>query len=287
MGKKPISPLKLMEHCRSSRAVVAVALFLAMSLSARPAAASQYFYSGRDASSPNIVMELHITQTAAGNDVTGTVRCGNVVMYVKGVLAGNHLNANIRNQPSAGTVFATAASGMLNGTLGTGVLNVTTGPVNINGHALTLTFVLVPPAPAAGAPVGVISASGTGSPPHPMPPALPGAVHLVGGTGFGYTQVTLDLNLALTGSSYQVNGTIVVNQLVLVRFSPSRNVQTTLRVSGMLTPGTTGALRVIGAPNGNSPLFSGTLGLSGSPFQGFLSGIPSLGITGLVIGAQK
>src|SRR5215467_2855131 len=105
MSKKQIPLANMLGHCSLPRTVVAVAVFLILGLSAQPAAASQYFYSGRDATFPNIIMELYVTQTAAGNDVTGTVRCGNVVMVVKGVLAGNNLNANIANQPSAGTVF--------------------------------------------------------------------------------------------------------------------------------------------------------------------------------------
>ena len=283
MSNQPSHLIELRNRCRMCRNIVAVAFLAALSLGARPAAAAQYFYSGHDAAYSNIIMELYITTTSAGNDVTGVVRCGNVVMHVKGMLAGNNLNANVTSQPSAGALSVARATGALKGALGTGGLDVSAGPVNINGRAVTLSFALTPPAPNAP---GVISHSGLRFPPQPRPLALPSALRLVGGTGFGYTRLTLNLDLVLRGSSYAASGFIVVNQLILVKFSPPRNVQTTLRVTGMLTPGTTGALSVIGAPPGNFPHFVGALGLTGAPFQGFLSGIPSLGITGLTIGAR-
>lgn len=277
------SPLTKRLDLRSLyRAVVTLTLLSALSLCVRSAAAAQYVYSGRDASYSNILMEVYITPTPAGADVTGTVKCGNVLMLLRGALLGSILSANITYQQTAGVAAVAGVVGSLNGTLGTGILNVATGAVDINGRTVTMSFSLVPanPNPAVY--------PGSPAPYTPPSPALPSALHLTGGTSFGYSRVALNLDLTLKGSSaYLISGTINVNQLVLKRFSPPRTVQATLRVSGLLTPGGTGALDVIGTPSGSFPHFVGRLSSSGAQFQGFLSGIPSLGITGLPLVAHQ
>ena len=114
---------------------------------------------------------------------------------------------------------------------------------------------------------------------------------MTGGTGFGYTSVTLTLDLALKGASYDLTGSILVKQyfpcIPLVPYCSPHYVDTTLGLSGVLTPGVQGNINVSGAPAGNSPSYNGTIGSDGRTFQSFLKGLPTLGITGLYINASQ
>jgi hypothetical protein len=97
-------------------------------------------------------------------------------------------------------------------------------------------------------------------------------------TGFGYTRVFLTLDLTLSGSSYNVSGTLFVNQV-------NPTLQQTLGVSGVLTPGVEGVLAIAGANAGDSPRFVATLSNPGLHVNGLITGIPSLHITQLYVGA--
>jgi hypothetical protein len=61
-------------------------------------------------------------------------------------------------------------------------------------------------------------------------------------------------------------------------------VQRTLTISGVLTPGVQGQLAVSGAFPGDNPNFSAAL--NGRRFEGLITGIPSLSITRLYVGAS-
>jgi len=248
----------------------AALLFAVIQFTALTASAQQFIYHGRDATYPNINMELRITRTAGPWDATGSIYVGSYTYLVKGTLSGNSMVATAVSVGSR-ALYRTGVNGTLSGALGSGTLTVTTGPMVFNGPGLNLRFVLTPagaPGPVAANPAPTVATS------------LPQTLHLTGGTGFGYTRVTLTLDLVLRGSSYQVNGTLFVNQIQPVV------VQRTLQISGTLTPGVQGALAVSGASPGDTPNFTATLGQRGAPLQGLITGIPSLSITRLYVGAQ-
>jgi len=226
-----------------------------------------FLYTGSAAMHPNIKMDLYLTAMAGTYDATGTIEVGSFHAQVKGTLAAGALNATVAYALQySGTAARVMAAGKLGGAMGAGMLSVSTGPVLVGQSSQPLSFTLYP----VHAP----------SPP-PPPPALllPATRSLAGEVAFGYTKLALALELKLNGASYEITGSIKVNQI-----KPTV-VQAALGVSGALTPGVQGELTITGAPAGSTPRFTGTLGPLGAPFQGLLSGIPKLLITGLYVNA--
>jgi len=259
--------------CNAGRATVTLAVLLgAGTLAAVPAAAyPEYVYKATAAGHPNITMNLTITDVKGINVATGSIYLGNILFTVSGDLAGSALNAGATIYRPGVAVLSTPVPviGTLKGALGTGAIDVMTGYLDFNGGYLELSFALEPVPPPAPAP-------------KPAPPVLPDSVHMTGSTGFGYTVVTLRLDLSLKGTAYDVSGTLSVSQQVGKTDSVS-----TFPVSAVLTPGVEGKLTVTGAPAGDSPDFNGTIGATGTTFTSLLTGLPTLGITGLYINAEQ
>ncbi len=271
---------------RSRISAIPLALLLGASSLTPLFANPEYLYSGHDTANPQIMISLTITGVSGGYDVTGTIRDGNYYAIVTGSLAGSRLTALAEYKGSSSTIEFANVTGTLFGNLGSGVLSISTGPIlfNVTYAAVSgmLTFVAPPP-------------TSTTTPPQPPKPVLPASVHMSGGTGFGYTSVQLTLNTTLNGSSYDVTGTIVVTRqslscppLTSLCRSPQPVTTTNvLDVSGVLTPGVQGVLNISDAPSGNSAHYTGTIASDGTAFSSFLSGLPTLGITGLYINASQ
>jgi hypothetical protein len=234
------------------------------------AANPQYRYRGHDTTYPNIMIDLFLTDIGGRYDVTGTVYVANFMANVTGILAGGGLSANLSYPLGSAARGITTMTGTLSGSPGIGTLYVSTDYVDINGAIVKLSFVLPPPGSAGPPPVGT---------PHSI--ALPSNLHLTGDSRFGYTVVSLSLDLTLRGSVYEARGNLVVNQI-----RPTV-VRTTLGVAGTLPRRVMSTLTVYGAPPGSNPVFTGTLDPLSGTFNGRLSGIPALLITGLYIDASQ
>jgi hypothetical protein len=230
--------------------------------------AQQFHYHGVSTRYPNINMELIITTSYA--DATGTIYVGAYRYPVKGTFSGGTFSATATYNVGPAFFSAFVNGGLSGGALGVGTITAST-TVAFNGPPLNLTFDLFPSGRSAAARPAAPS-------PPPPPPALPASLHLNGVVSFGYTKAWLTLNFTLRGSSYVVNGTMFVNQI-----RPSL-VQRTLTISGVLTPGVQGQLAVSGAFPGDNPNFSAAL--NGRRFEGLITGIPSLSITRLYVGAS-
>jgi hypothetical protein len=216
------------------------------------------------------MIDLFLTDIGGRYDVTGTVYVANFMANVKGALAGVGLSGNLSYPLGSAARGITAMAGTLSGSPGIGTLHVTTDYVDINGAMVKLSFVLPPPGLAGPPPPGA---------PHPI--VRPSNLHLTGDSRFGYTVVSLSLDLTLHGSVYDARGILVVNQ---IRPTVLRK---TLGVVGTLPPGVLSTLSVFGAPPGSNPAFTGILDPIGGTFKGRLSGIPALLITGLFIDASQ
>lgn len=232
-----------------------------------PAIAQQFQYHGVSTQYPQIHMELTITTRYA--DATGMIYDGNYRYPVKGTFSNGALSAMTDYVTRSISYSAPVSGGLSGGPLGTGRITAF-AHVAFNGPVLSLTFDLQP----NSAPPAASSAQ----PAPTSAPTPPSVMRLNGSVGFGYTRASLALNMTLKGSSYLVSGTMVVNQI-----RPSL-LQRTLTISGVLTPGVPGQLSISGAFPGDNPAFSATL--SGRRFEGLITGIPSLDITHLFIGAN-
>lgn len=255
---------------QSLRPAMAAALLLgAGSLFANP----EYVYSGRDATYSQIITNLTITQVSTGYDVTGNIRVGNCLVYVAGTFAGTTVTAEATFSLPYSVTAVTNITGRLTGALGVGSIDLATGPIYLCNSYYYVSSMMYPVKPP------------TTTKTAPPPVALPASVHMTGSTGFGYTVVTLTLNTTLKGSSYEVTGTMEVRQEVT---SPKvEYYTTTMTVSGVLTPGVQGVLTISGAPANNTPHYSGTIAADGTSFSSLLTGLPTLGITGLYIDAVE
>jgi hypothetical protein len=270
-------------HSFRPQSAITFALLLGASSLTPIFANPEFVYSGHDMTYPQIQINLTITEVKGAYDVTGTIRDGNYLSIMKtGMFAGSTLSGEMAYTPPYSVPAVAPITGTLKGTLGSGSLTVAAGWIYFaNAWRMidgTL-YAVAPPQPPS--PV---------TPPPPPPVKLPSAVHMTGGTGFGYTSVTLTLDTRLNGAVYDVTGTIFVKEYINCALVPNctpHYVDTTLGVSGVLTPGLRGNLSVSGAPAGNSPSYNGTIGADGTNFQSFLSGLPTLGITGLYINATQ
>jgi hypothetical protein len=255
----------------------ALGVILAAGALTLSAAQTQYLYSGQDTQPgyANVQYRITITETGAGFKVAGSVYDGRGGSPIDGAGAGNGFAAQANYTNGYQTVTIMIYGQLNGGTMGTGTIGVySPSPILFNGQFVPIYATLYPvPAPS--------------NPPTPKPPVLPTNVHMSGGAGFGYTTVTISLNNTLKGSAYEVSGTILVKTEILKQGAAPSYVETTLVVSGLLTPGVEGSLTLSGVPAGNNPSFTGTIAASGTAFSSLLSGLPTLGITGLYLNAEQ
>jgi len=241
------------------------------------AAQTQYLYAGQDTEPgyANVQYRITITETGAGFKVAGSVYDGRGGSLIEGAGAGNGFAAQANYTNGYQTVTIMIYGQLNGGAMGTGTIGVySPSPILFNGQFVPIYATLHP----------VVAPSNT---PPPKPPVLPTNVYMSGGTGFGYTTVTITLHDTLKGSAYEVSGTIVVKTEILKPGEAPSYVETTLGVSGMLTPSVAGRLTLSGVPAGNNPSFTGTIAPSGTSFSSFLSGLPTLGITGSYLNAEQ
>jgi len=238
-------------------------------------AATQYLYSGHDTTFPTVQYRLTITETGAGFKVAGSVYDGRGSSLIDGAGAGSGFAATASYNNGYQNVTIAIYGALNGGAMGIGTIGVySPSQILFNGQFVPIYATLSPVPPS------------TSTTPPPTTIVLPASVHMSGGTGFGYTTVTITLDNTLKGSFYEVSGMVVV-KTEMIKSSGNTIEETTLGVSGVLTPGVTGDLALSGVPSGNKPSYTATIAADGTSFTSFLSGLPTLSITGLYLDASQ
>jgi len=285
--------------CRpAGLSAIAGVLIAAAQFAVLHAAPTQYFYNGTDPYNKG-TMHVTLTATAVANtySMQGSISLPGETAYTYNIpsltcktlwpnqMVGAALTATACDLPPGDASYQPVEIwGTLSGTLGSASSSIqaNTGWLYFGQAGLT-TFQFTLAYGGSAGTSGSTGTSGTTS----TGTSKPRSMHMTGATGFGYTVVVLTLDFALeqNNTAYSLSGTILVKREVLVG-SKMELEETTLTVSGVLSPGVEGSLTVSGAPPGNNPEYSGTIASGYASYTSFLSGIPSLGITGLFINAS-
>lgn len=251
----------------------------------------RWLYVGKDAAA-GITVALTVVGTTpatfTGSMYDGNPNCSATVtggmILPGGTASGGAITGGEANYKLGGLPAASPVTGTLTGVLGasSSTLEVMAFmPCNV--VPVMVVAMLHPQPPIAPQPFQP-PAGGTTVKPVII---LPASETMTGHYSLGTTwSETLMLTTKLQGSSYDVAGTITVDQFISCPLVPNcqpHSVITALSFSGVLTPGVQGQLTINDAPAGSTPAFYGTISSTGTSFSGAVEGMPSIGITFLAV----